>query len=242
MLVPENNINKKTIALMLLFFSILSLFSQNSDLKQKQMSMLNEQIKARGIVDTEVLNAMQNVQRHLFVPDEFIAKAYDDNPLPIGYGQTISQPYIVAYMTVCLQLKKTDRVLEIGTGSGYQAAILAEICQEVFTIEIIEPLAIKAQEVLSGLNYKNIHLITGDGYMGLPDEAPFDAIIVTCAPNNIPQPLIDQLKEGGRIAIPFGATFNQQLKVFVKKEGQLKEKKTLPVRFVPMVDEKGDIY
>ena len=162
------------------------------------------------------------------------ADAYQDGPLPIGYDQTISQPYIVAFMTEQLRLRPGDRVLEIGSGSGYQAAILAELVADVYTIEIVEPLAKTAEATLQRLGYKNVHLKVGDGYKGWPEEAPFDAIIVTCAPDKVPQPLVDQLKDGGCMVIPVGERFAQQLYLLEKKNGQLKESVTLPVRFVPM--------
>jgi protein-L-isoaspartate(D-aspartate) O-methyltransferase len=165
------------------------------------------------------------------------ADAYKDGPLPIGYDQTISQPYIVAFMTEQLRPKPGDRILEIGSGSGYQAAILAELVADVYTIDIIEPLAKSAEATLQRLGYKNVHIKVGDGYKGWPEEAPFDAIIVTCAPEKVPQPLVDQLKEGGRMVIPVGERFAQQLYLLEKKNGQLKESATLPVRFVPMLRE-----
>ena len=173
--------------------------------------MVNEQIKGRGISDKRVLDAMIKVPRHLFVPEPYTANAYDDRPLPIGLNQSISQPYIVAFMTEVLRLKATDRVLEIGTGSGYQAAILAEICDSVYTIDIFESLADRARKTLNQLGYMNILVKHGDGYRGWPEHAPFDAIIVTCAPTRIPQPLKDQLAEGGRMIIPVGELTVQQL-------------------------------
>jgi protein-L-isoaspartate(D-aspartate) O-methyltransferase len=159
---------------------------------------------------------------------------YDDGPLPIGYGQTISQPYIVAFMTEQLRAKPTDRVLEVGTGSGYQAAILAELVSDVYSIEIVEPLAKNAEATLQRLGYKNVHVKVGDGYQGWPEQGPFDAIIVTCAPDKVPQLLVDQLTDGGRMVIPVGDRFAQQLYLLEKKNGQLKQSATLPVRFVPM--------
>src|SRR5437773_2295274 len=163
--------------------------------------------------------------------------SYEDGPLPIGYGQTISQPYIVAFMTEQLRPKPSDRVLEVGTGSGYQAAILAELVSEVYSIEIVEPLAKNAEAALQRLGYKNVHVKAGDGYKGWPETAPFDAIIVTCAPDKVPQPLIDQLRDGGRMVIPVGDRFAQELYLLEKKNGQLKQSATLPVRFVPMAGE-----
>ena len=168
--------------------------------------MVKEQLSSSGygITNARVLAAMGKVHRHEFVPDEFRHRAYDDGPLPIGFGQTISQPYIVAFMTEKFEPKPTDRVLEIGTGSGYQAAVLAELVGEVYTIEIVDALAQRAGADLKRLGYTNIHVLAGDGYQGWPEAAPFDAIIVTCAPEQVPQPLVEQLKEGGRMIIPMG--------------------------------------
>src|SRR5207249_8645013 len=173
--------------------------------------MVKEQIVMRGLVTERVLSALRKVPREEFVPAEYRAESYTDKPLPIGYDQTISQPYIVAFMTEELQPQPTDRVLEVGTGSGYQAAILAELVAKVYTIEIIEPLAKKADATLQRLGYKNVHVKSGDGYKGWPEHAPFDAITVTCAPDHVPQPLIDQLKEGGRMIIPVGGFGDQEL-------------------------------
>jgi protein-L-isoaspartate(D-aspartate) O-methyltransferase len=200
--------------------------------------MVEQQLKARGIKDQRVLAAMAKVPREEFVPTDERIDAYEDGPLPIDYGQTISQPYIVAFMTEQLRPKATDRVLEIGSGSGYQAAILAELVTDVYTIEIIEPLAKSAEATMQRLGYKNVHIKVGDGYKGWPEEAPFDAIIVTCAPEKVPQPLVDQLQDGGRMVIPVGERFAQQLYLLEKNDGQLKESVTLPVRFVPMLREK----
>ena len=207
------------------------------DFGAQQDRMVEQQLKLRGIKDERVLAAMGKVPREQFVSVDGRASAYQDAPLPIGYGQTISQPYIVAFMTEQLRPKQTDRVLEIGSGSGYQAAILAELVADVYTVEIVEPLAKTAEGTLQRLGYKNVHIKVGDGYSGWPDEAPFDAIAVTCAPEKVPQPLVDQLKDGGRMIIPVGEQFAQQLYLFEKKNGQLKESATLPVRFVPMVRE-----
>jgi protein-L-isoaspartate(D-aspartate) O-methyltransferase len=181
---------------------------------------------------------MGKVPREKFIPADARADAYEDGPLPIGHDQTISQPYIVAFMTEQLGPKPSDRVLEIGSGSGYQAAILAELVTNVYTIDIVEPLAKTAEATLQRLGYKNVHIKVGDGYKGWPEEAPFDAIIVTCAPEKVPQPLVDQLQDGGRMVIPVGERFAQQLYLLEKKNGQLKESATLPVRFVPMLGEK----
>jgi protein-L-isoaspartate(D-aspartate) O-methyltransferase len=211
--------------------------SASSDFAAERQRMVQQQLMARGINDTRVLVAMAKVPREKFVSPESRAASYEDGPLPIGYDQTISQPYIVAFMTEQLRLKPSNRVLEIGTGSGYQAAILAELVSEVYSIEIVEPLARAAEATLQRLGYKNVHVKIGDGYKGWPEEAPFDAIIVTCAPDKVPQPLTDQLKDGGRMVIPVGERFAQQLYLLEKKKGQLKESVTLPVRFVPMLRE-----
>jgi protein-L-isoaspartate(D-aspartate) O-methyltransferase len=205
-----------------------------ADFAVQRKRMVDQQLQPRGIKDERVLAAMAKVRREEFVPADQRADAYEDGPLPIGFDQTISQPYIVAFMTEQLQLRPSDRLLEIGSGSGYQAAVLAELLADVYTIEIIEPLAKTAQATLQRLGYKNVHLKVGDGYQGWPEEAPFDAIIVTCAPENVPQPLVNQLKDGGRMVIPVGDRFAQQLYLLEKKNGQLKESATLPVRFVPM--------
>jgi protein-L-isoaspartate(D-aspartate) O-methyltransferase len=208
-----------------------------ADLAAQRQRMVQQQLKPRGIKDERVLAGMAKVPREEFIPVAARPSAYEDGPLPIGYDQTISQPYIVAFMTEQLRPKPSDRVLEIGSGSGYQAAILAELVADVYTIDIVEPLAKTAEATLQRLGYKNVHIKVGDGYKGWPEEAPFDAIIVTCAPEKVPQPLVDQLKEGGRMVIPVGERFAQQLYLFEKKNGQLKESATLPVRFVPMLRE-----
>jgi protein-L-isoaspartate(D-aspartate) O-methyltransferase len=208
-----------------------------SDFTSQRQRMVQQQLVTHGINDARVLAAMAKVPREEFVPPDSRAASYEDGPLPIGYGQTISQPYIVAFMTEQLRPKPSDRVLEVGTGSGYQAAILAELVSEIYSIEIVEPLAKSAEATLQRLGYKNVHLKIGDGYKGWPEEGPFDAIIVTCAPDKVPQPLVDQLKDGGRMVIPVGARFAQQLYLLEKKGGQLKQSATLPVRFVPMTSE-----
>jgi len=197
-------------------------------------AMVERQLRPRGIDDPRVLQVMAKVPRERFVAKELEKRAYEDNPLPIGFEQTISQPYIVAFMTQALKPKPTDRVLEIGTGSGYQAAILGELVAEVYTIEIVRPLAQRAATVLNALGYKNVLVKGGDGYKGWPEHAPFDSIIVTAAPDHIPQPLAEQLKEGGRMVIPVGKRFAQHLKVLEKRGGALKETDVLPVRFVPL--------
>jgi protein-L-isoaspartate(D-aspartate) O-methyltransferase len=201
--------------------------------------MVKDQIAARGITDERVLGAMRTVPRHEFVPERSRTDAYGDQPLPIGHGQTISQPYVVALMTEQLRLQPTDRVLEVGTGSGYQAAVLARIVADVYTIEIVEPLARSAEATLNRLGYKNVHVRSGDGYKGWPEQAPFDSIIVTCAPDHVPQPLINQLKEGGRMVIPVGPPLAQELYVMHKQNGQIRQAVLLDVRFVPMTRGKG---
>lgn len=213
-----------------------------NDYTGRRMQMIERQIKARGIDDPEILEAFAKVPRHSFVPERLKNRAYADRALPIGEGQTISQPYIVAYMTRAIDPEKTDRVLEVGTGSGYQAAILAELCKQVYTVEIIETLSRTAEKMLAELEYDNVHVKTGDGYKGWPEHAPFDAIIVTCSPADIPEPLKKQLAEGGKMIIPVGESYDQELVLLEKKEGKLVEKQVLPVVFVPMVDEKGETY
>ena len=209
---------------------------------EARMKMVKQQISARGVSDERVLEAMRDVERHLFVPEELREYAYSDRPLPIGEGQTISQPYVVAFMTEKLDLEKSDKVLEVGTGSGYQAAVLGEICDSVWTIEVNGLLAEKAARTLRDNGYDNVHVRHGDGYLGWPEEAPFDAIIVTCAPSDVPKPLEQQLSEGGRMIIPVGAGFGQELVLLVKSGGKLVRRAVLPVRFVPMVNEEGDKY
>jgi len=224
-----------------LFSLMLNLgYSQNTDSYENQRKiMVEDQIKRRGVKDVGVLKAVQKVEREKFVPEKYRDLAYSDNPLPIGHQQTISQPYIVAYMTEHLQISKSHNVLEIGTGSGYQAAILAELAHHVFTIEIIPKLAESAEKVLMELAYENITLRTGDGYKGWPEEAPFDRIMVTAAPNEIPEKLVEQLAPNGRMILPVGGSiFAQYLWLVQKdKEGIVTKEKILAVRFVPMVKE-----
>ncbi|MCH2381532.1 MAG: protein-L-isoaspartate(D-aspartate) O-methyltransferase [Pedosphaera sp.] len=206
---------------------------QKTERMAERFEMVARQIEARGVVDTNVLGAMRKVERHRFIPLEGQPVAYRDSPVPIGYRQTISQPFIVAYMTEALKLQSEDRVLEIGTGSGYQAAVLAEIVKEVYTIEIVDPLASQAQDVLKELKYQNIRFRTGDGYKGWPEAAPFDKIIVTAAPPKVPQPLLDQLKPGGRMIIPVGR-WNQELLLIRHTPDGYQREHVFPVRFVPM--------
>lgn len=200
------------------------------------MAMVQQQIRARGVADKRVLSAMARVPRHEFVPAGQRPYAYEDRPLPIGEDQTISQPYIVALMTELLELDAGDRVLEIGTGSGYQAAILAELTPHVYTIEILPKLAQRAEQTLRRLGYGQVKVKAGDGYLGWPEHAPFDAIIVTCAPERVPEPLREQLKEGGRMVIPVGPQWTGQTLYLLRKQGgDLEQKAVIPVRFVPMV-------
>lgn len=195
--------------------------------------MVDEQIAARGIADERVLAAMARVQRHRFVPRSEAHSAYGDHPLPIGHRQTISQPYVVAFMTEALELDGSEKVLEIGTGSGYQAAVLGEVAAQVYTIEIVEPLAERSRRTLAELGYENVHVRAGDGYRGWPEEAPFDAIIVTAAPDHVPEPLIEQLALGGRMIVPVGDK-QQDLVLLVRTAEGLERERVLPVRFVPM--------
>ena len=201
---------------------------------EDRLRMVHDQIRRRDVKDPRVLRAMEGVPRHLFVRSEDIPFAHSDSPLPIGHGQTISQPYIVALMTEILEIEPDHRVLEIGTGSGYQSAVLSLLAKDVYTVEYLESLAVPARKLLESLGYANVHVRVGDGYEGWPEEAPFDAIIVTAAPETIPKTLVDQLKEGGRMAIPVGSYF-QELVLAVKTAGRLREQKIADVRFVPMV-------
>jgi protein-L-isoaspartate(D-aspartate) O-methyltransferase len=199
--------------------------------------MIEEHLKARGITSASVLDAMRHVPRYRFIPEHLHDYAYDDSPLPIGLNQTISQPYIVAFMTEQLELTPGMKVLEIGTGSGYQTAILAYLGCEVYTIEFLADLAAEAEQILSALNFDNVKVRHGNGYMGWAKEAPFDAIIVTAAPPEIPKKLIEQLKDGGKMIIPVGNVYSaQELKLISKTNGHIMERDLLPVRFVPMVE------
>jgi len=200
---------------------------------RRRQQMVDTQMRARDIHDPRVLAAMEKVPRHRFVRDADVDAAYADSPVAIGFGQTISQPYIVAYMSEALALPPSARVLEIGTGSGYQAAVLGELAGEVYTIEIIPELADRSARLLQELGYANVHARSGDGYVGWPEKAPFDAIIVTAAPDHIPQPLVDQLAPGGRLVVPVGRG-DQDLLVMVRTPDGLREESRLPVRFVPL--------
>jgi len=209
--------------------------NENTDKWAKSRAeMVDRQIAQRGVENQLVLNAMRIVPRHMFVPTDLRSSSYNDHPLPIGYNQTISQPYIVAAMTEALDLKPDDKVLEIGTGSGYQAAVLSLLISNVYSIEIIPELAKSAEITLNKLGYSNVHTKCGNGYNGWQEFAPYNAIIVTCAPDKIPQPLIDQLADGGRIIIPVGKQFEQELVKVTKQHGKLVVERIMAVRFVPM--------
>jgi protein-L-isoaspartate(D-aspartate) O-methyltransferase len=205
-----------------------------SDLATQRQAMVEQQIAARGITDPAVLEALRAVPRHEFIPARLRHEAYADYPLPIGHGQTISQPYIVAFMTETIRPLPGEKILEIGAGSGYQAAILAQMGAEVYTVEIVEPLAELARQNLARLGFKNVHVRRGDGYRGWPEHAPYDAIIVTCAPDQIPPDLVAQLREGGRMIIPVGGGMEQQLVLLRKTGDHIEKQSILPVRFVPM--------
>jgi protein-L-isoaspartate(D-aspartate) O-methyltransferase len=202
-------------------------------LKKQRLRMVETQLRARDIRDEAVLGALAKVARHRFVPARLAEQAYNDNPLPIGHGQTISQPYIVAYMTQAAEIAQGEKVLEIGTGSGYQAAVLGELAREVYSIEIIPELAESARKVLNELGYKNVQVKTGNGYLGWPEHAPFDAIIVTAAPEEIPKPLLEQLALNGKLVIPVGDWY-QEMTIVTKTKDGVVERRTIPVRFVPM--------
>jgi protein-L-isoaspartate(D-aspartate) O-methyltransferase len=234
------NLRTRFLALVSLFFWVWPLSSaQESDgYVKKRKRMVAEQLADRDITDRKVLEAMSQVPRHLFVSPAYRGQAYEDYPLPIDEGQTISQPYIVALMTQCLDLRPGEKVLEIGTGSGYQAAVLARLTDTVYTVEIRENLATKASQTLKNMGYDNVQVKWADGYFGWEEEAPFDAIIVTCAANHVPPPLLNQLKEGGRLIIPLGSTlYFQTLTLITKVEGKPRVKHISGVRFVPMVGE-----
>ena len=230
------------VLIFLFFFHCTGNPQATEEFTKQREQMVKWQIEARDVTDKRVLDAMRKVERHLFVPAELASYAYADQPLPVGYNQTISQPYIVAFMTEALKLDPGSKVLEIGTGSGYQAAVLAEICDSVFSVEIVEELGTKAKALLKVLNYDNVFVKIGDGYKGWAEYAPFDAIIVTCAPTHVPDPLKEQLVEGGKMIIPVGETNYQELILLIKKKGRLIQQAVLPVRFVPMVDKNKKKY
>ena len=207
----------------------------HDDFIAKRLHMVNTQLIGRGLQDQRVLDAMREVPRHLFMPTAVQEYAYEDMPFPIGYNQTISQPYIVAFMTEVAELKPDAKVLEIGTDSAYQAAILSVLCKKVYTVEVIKDLGEKAKEKLKELGYNNVYVRIGSGYQGWPEEAPFDAIIVTAAPEEVPIKLVEQLKIGGRLVIPVG-TYQQKLLRITRNKDGIKKENLLPVRFVPMVE------
>lgn len=231
--------------LLLLFAALAPTLSfaapSDTDRARERREMVDEQIAARGVRHGATLAAMRKVPRHRFVPRELTGSAYADSPLPIGMGQTISQPYIVAFTTAAAAITKDSKVLEIGTGSGYQAAIAAELSDHVFTIEIVPPLAARARETLRELGYDRVQVRTGDGYKGWPEEAPFDVIIVTAAPEKIPPPLLEQLAEGGRMVIPVGSQRGMQYLLLVTKmNGRIRTERLMPVRFVPFTREPAE--
>lgn len=226
----------KRILFTIIFLSI-SCKGHDNELYQLRMNMIDTQIKKRGITDQTILDAMKKVNRHEYVQENFERLAYSDRPVPIGFGQTISQPYIVAFMSHKLNVASHHKVLEIGTGSGYQAAVLAELSDHVYTIEIIPELAKRAEKVLKKNDYDNITIRIGDGYKGWPEHAPFDRIMVTAAPKEIPEKLVEQLAPGGIMVLPVGETVMMQYLWLITKDndGQIEKEKILPVRFVPMV-------
>ncbi|MFP4041598.1 MAG: protein-L-isoaspartate(D-aspartate) O-methyltransferase [Bacteroidales bacterium] len=232
----------KKLLLTILIIGLLPVIVVAQKYDREKQQMVKQQIVDRGIKDPKVIAAMKDVDRHVYVPKNYRDMAYSDRPLPIGNGQTISQPYIVALMTELLELEEGEKVLEIGTGSGYQAAVLSHITSEVYSIEIIEELAEQAKDNLQKQGYDSIKLKIGDGYKGWEEYAPFDAIIVTCAPSDIPEPLKEQLAEGGRMIIPIGDKFIQELVLFEKKNGELEKQEISSVRFVPMLDGSGKKY
>ncbi len=227
---------KKAILSGAVFIPVLLFVTQifSGDYQRERNEMVETQIAARGVKNERVIKAMKDVPRHLFVPPEYRKLAYEDYPLYIGHSQTISQPYIVAFMTEAAYLKPTDKVLEIGTGSGYQTAVLSELVDKVYSIEILEPLARSAEERLDRLGYKNIFIKYGDGYKGWPEHAPYDAIIVTAAPEEIPETLVNQLKGGGVMIVPVGSYYQELYRV-IKENGVLHKEILMPVRFVPMI-------
>ncbi len=226
-------------AALLVFGGARACHSSPPDWKALREQMVTQQIEARGVVNPRVRRAMRSVPRHRFVPESNRGRAYQDRPLPIGHGQTISQPYIVAVMTELLQPQPGDRVLEIGTGSGYQAAVLSGLVEKIYSIEIIPELAETARTALAAGGYRNVEVITGDGYKGLPEHAPFDGIIVTAAPEKVPEPLVEQLAVGGRLVIPVGG-WSQDLRVLERTEEGVRTTTLFPVRFVPLVRPEDD--
>lgn len=214
-------------------------FKETDQQREAREQMVDTQIEKRGILNPAVLKAMRTIQRHLFVPPDLAEHAYEDYPLPIGQGQTISQPYIVALMTSLLQPQPGQRILEVGGGSGYQAAVLAQIVEEVYTLERIGGLANRTQQAINQLEIDNIHLIQGDGSLGWPQAAPYDGILLTAAAPSIPQPLFDQLADEGRLVGPVGSRFRQMLQVWEKHGNRLEEENTIPVAFVPLRGEFG---
>ena len=225
------------IPIILIFLLFVPMENMNAqDYQEEREEMVQSQLRARGVKDGKVLEAMRTVPRHLFVPERVASLAYSDRPLAIGHEQTISQPFIVAFMTKALDFKAGDKVLEIGSGSGYQAAVLAEMGAEVWTMEIVPELAEMAESNLKEAGYENVHVKCGNGYKGWPEEAPFDAVIITAAPESIPEALVEQLREGGTMVLPVGPVNSvQTLKKVKKKDGKLKQETLIPVRFVPMV-------
>ncbi|SVE05572.1 uncharacterized protein METZ01_LOCUS458426 [marine metagenome] len=221
--------------LWVILFAFSIIFSQENQWQEKAIKMVKEQIALRGVSDLKLLEVLRKTPRHKFVPTEVSKYAYNDYPLPIGEGQTISQPYIVAFMTEVLDIDSNHRVLEIGTGSGYQAAVLSPLVKHVYTIEIVKSLANNTDNRLKILGYKNITIRWGDGYKGWPEEAPFDRIIVTAAPPEIPQALIEQLGIGGKMVLPVGTRLQEIVVVEKSESGEISKKKVLPVRFVPMI-------
>lgn len=226
-----------SLVLALLLISKMRVNMNKDDCTYERSQMIENQLKARGIRNQKVLEIMQKTPRHLFVPENIRKSAYEDRPLSIGYGQTISQPFIVAFMTEAASIEPNFKILEIGTGSGYQAAILSQLCKEVYTIELVAELGEFAKKQFTELGYTNIHTRIGDGYSGWPEAAPFDVIIVTAAPEELPQTLTEQLREGGTLIIPIGGTFSQELTRITRTKQGLEKEKLLPVRFVPMVKE-----
>ncbi len=222
-----------------LAFLLMAWRPQAADFEEARRRMVEQQIVARGVTDPRVLDAMRRVPRHRFVDASLASQAYSDQPLPIGSGQTISQPYIVAYMTELLKLPRDAKVLEVGTGCGYQTAVLAEIAREVWSIEIVQALADSATRILADLGYRNAHVRHGDGYGGWPEHAPFDGILVAAAPDHVPPALIEQLKLGGRLVIPVGR-FDQEIRVITRTADGSREERLIPVRFVPLTRDVRD--